>query len=114
MEAAMSLPTVKDAVDAYLADVRARGLVDDTVRKTHDDLRKAAPDLSRGRRDSFPAGSQDERTDQWRRGWKDGSLARQKKHERVIGFFWFCVRQGWRFGFFSWIDRKGCWSKHQT
>jgi len=33
MEAAMALPTVKDAVDAYLADARARGLVDDTVRK---------------------------------------------------------------------------------
>jgi hypothetical protein len=31
MEAAMSLPTVKDAVETYLAD--ARGLVDDTVRK---------------------------------------------------------------------------------
>jgi hypothetical protein len=32
---------------------------------------------------------------EWRSTWKDKALAKQKKFERVVGFFWFCVRQGW-------------------
>ena len=30
-----------------------------------------------------------------RQGWKDKPLARKKKFERILGFFWFCVRQRW-------------------
>lgn len=33
---------------------------------------------------------------EWRQTWKrEKELARKKKFERVIGFFWYCVRQGW-------------------
>jgi integrase/recombinase XerD len=32
---------------------------------------------------------------EWRSTWKDKALAKKKKFERVVGFFWFCVRQGW-------------------
>ncbi len=31
----------------------------------------------------------------FRATWKDKQLARKKKFERVVGFFWFGVRQGW-------------------
>ena len=30
----------------------------------------------------------------WRVAWKDKQLAHKKKLERVVGFFWFAVRQG--------------------
>jgi integrase/recombinase XerD len=33
---------------------------------------------------------------EWRQTWKkEKELARKKKFERVIGFFWYFVRQGW-------------------
>jgi hypothetical protein len=31
----------------------------------------------------------------FRATWKGGALAKKKKQERLIGFFWFCVRAGW-------------------
>jgi site-specific recombinase XerD len=33
--------------------------------------------------------------EEFRRQWKDGPLARKKKQERVLGFFYFCQRHGW-------------------
>jgi integrase/recombinase XerD len=95
MEAAMSLPTVKDAVDAYLADARARGLVDDTVRKLTTTFEKQLLTFCEVEEIRFLRDLKTKELTQWRHGWKDGPLARKKKHERVVGFFWFCVRQGW-------------------
>jgi integrase len=31
----------------------------------------------------------------WRETWIDEALTKKKKFERVVGFFWFCVRLGW-------------------
>jgi integrase/recombinase XerD len=33
--------------------------------------------------------------EEFRREWKDGPLAKKKKQERVLGFFYFCQRHGW-------------------
>jgi integrase/recombinase XerD len=95
MEAAMSLPTVKDAVDAYLGDARARGLVDDTVRKLTTTFERQLLTFCEQEEIRFLRDLKTKELTKWRHGWKDGPLARKKKHERVVGFFWFCVRQGW-------------------
>jgi integrase/recombinase XerD len=95
MEAAMSLPTVKAAVDSYLADARARGLVDDTVRKLSTIFEKQLLAFCDAEQIRFLRNVSTKDLTKWRRTWKDGQLARKKKHERVVGFFWFCVRQGW-------------------
>jgi integrase len=95
MEAAMSLPTVKDAVDAYLADARARGLVEDTVRKLTTIFEKQLLSFCEQEEIRFLRDLKTKDLTAWRKNWKDGQLARKKKHERVVGFFWFCVRQGW-------------------
>ena len=94
MEAAMSLPTVKDAVDAYLADARARGLVEDTVRKLTTIFEKQLLSFCEQEEIRFLRDLKTKDLTAWRKNWKDGQLARKKKHERVVGFFWFCVRQG--------------------
>jgi integrase/recombinase XerD len=95
MEAAMSLPTVKDAVDAYLADARARGLVEDTVRKLTTIFEKQLLSFCEQEEIRFLRDLKTKDLTAWRKNWKDGQLARKKQHERVVGFFWFCVRQGW-------------------
>ena len=95
MEAAMSLPTVKDAVDAYLADARARGLVEETVRKLTTIFEKQLLSFCEQEEIRFLRDLKTKDLTAWRKNWKDGQLARKKKHERVAGFFWLCVRQGW-------------------
>ena len=32
---------------------------------------------------------------EWRASWKDAALAASKKYERVVGFFYFCIRRGY-------------------
>jgi len=32
---------------------------------------------------------------EWRSTWQDKALAKKKKFERVVGFFWFCSRMNW-------------------
>lgn len=95
MEAAMSLPTVKKAVEGYLADAKARGLVADTIKKLTTIFEKQLLAFCEKEQIHFLRDLQTKDLTRWRQGWKDGQLARKKKHERVVGFFWFCVRQGW-------------------
>ena len=95
MEAAMSLPSVETAVAEYLADARARGLAEDTIRKLSTIFKKQLVDFCKEQQIHFLRDLKTKELTQWRQGWKDGQLARKKKHERVVGFFWFCVRQGW-------------------
>jgi integrase/recombinase XerD len=95
MEAAMSLPTVEDAVDAYLSDARARGLVEETINKLTTIFEKGLLVFCEQEQIRFLRDLHTKDLTKWRQSWKDGSLARKKKHERVIGFFWFCIRQGW-------------------
>jgi integrase/recombinase XerD len=95
MEAAMSLPTVEKAVEAYLGDAKARGLVEDTLGKLATIFEKQLLAFCEKEQIHFLRDLQTKELTKWRQSWKDGQLARKKKHERVVGFFWFCVRQGW-------------------
>ena len=95
VEKAHQLPTVREAVAAYLNDAEARGLAPATRQKLRHIfegqlLAFCEENDTRFLRDLSPRNLTD-----WRSSWKDKALAKKKKFERVVGFFWFCVRQGW-------------------
>ncbi|MGD0902358.1 MAG: tyrosine-type recombinase/integrase [Terracidiphilus sp.] len=95
VEKAHQLPTVREAVAAYLNDAEARGLASATRQKLRHIfqgqlLAFCEENDTRFLRDLSPRNLTD-----WRSSWKDKALAKKKKFERVVGFFWFCLRQGW-------------------
>jgi integrase len=83
------------AVEKFLADAKSRGLKDSTQGKLKTlcerQLQKWAEKESLIYLDELTTANL---TD-FRNGWKDAALARKKKHERLIGFFAFCIRCGW-------------------
>ena len=92
---ARTLPTVKEAVKGYLADAEARGLAPATMQKLEHIFRKQLLGIRRQHRIIFLREVNVRNLTEWRPTWNDKPLASKKKFERVIGFFWFCVRQGW-------------------
>lgn len=87
--------TLQKAVDEYLADAKARDLALSTLGKLETIFRKQF--LAWARAEGFTLLREiDLRAVQsFRTTWKDGSLAKKKKQERMTGFFWFCIRAGW-------------------
>lgn len=86
---------IDDAVAKYLDDARARHLAEATITKLTTIFEK-----------QFLAWTQDEglrylkeltpaRLTAWRSTWKDQALAASKKYQRVVGFFYFCMRMKW-------------------
>jgi hypothetical protein len=94
MEAAMELPTVTEGVTSYLADARARGLAPATLSKLTHIFRAQFEGWCEEEKIKFLRDLNARNLTEWRATWKDDRLARKKKFERVVGFFWFCVRQG--------------------
>jgi integrase/recombinase XerD len=90
-----TLPTVKEAVSGYLADAEARGLAEPTVQKLRQIFRKQLVGFADEHGLLFLRDLNVRNLTQWRSTWTDNPLARKKKFERVVGFFWFCVRHGW-------------------
>jgi integrase/recombinase XerD len=91
----MELPTVTEAVKSYLADARARGLASSTLSKLTHIFRAQFENWCEEHKHRFLRDLNARNLTEWRATWKDDHLARKKKFERVVGFFWFCVRQGW-------------------
>lgn len=87
--------SVEEAVEAYLGDAKARELRESTIRKLETIFRKQF--LGWARANGFRLLKEIDlpRLRRFRSTWKDGALAKKKKQERLIGFFWFCVRSGW-------------------
>lgn len=92
---ARTLPTVKEAVKGYLADAEARGLAPATIQKLEHIFKKQLLAFSEQHRIIFLRDVNVRNMTEWRSTWADKPLARKKKFERVVGFFWFCVRHGW-------------------
>jgi integrase/recombinase XerD len=92
---ARTLPTVKEAVKGYLADAEARGLAPATIQKLEHIFKKQLLAFSEQHRIIFLRDVNVRNMTEWRSTWVDKPLARKKKFERVVGFFWFCVRHGW-------------------
>lgn len=92
---ARTLPTLKEAVNGYLADAKARGLASATIQKLEHIFKKQLLSFADQHRIVFLRDVNVRNMTEWRSTWSDKPLARKKKFERVVGFFWFCVRHGW-------------------
>ncbi|MGA7520904.1 MAG: site-specific integrase [Acidobacteriaceae bacterium] len=89
------MPTAKEAVGVFLADAEARGLASATLQKLRSIFEAQLVGFAEESGITFLREFNPRNITEWRQTWKEKELARKKKFERVIGFFWFCVRQGW-------------------
>jgi integrase/recombinase XerD len=95
LRSARTLPTVKEAVAAYLGDAEARGLAHATTQKLRQIFEKQLLGFCAEHGIAFLRDLNSRNMTEWRSTWNDKALAKKKKFERVVGFFWFCVRQAW-------------------
>jgi integrase len=87
--------TIEEAVDAYLADAKARELRDSTLYKLRIIFQKQLLAWAKDKGLRFLREIDLRALRDYRATWSDGALAKKKKQERLTGFFWFCVRAGW-------------------
>jgi integrase/recombinase XerD len=87
--------TVADAVEGYLADAKSRELASPTLEKLERIFRKQLLSWTSARHLPYLDQLTTAELTNFRNTWKDGALSRKKKHERLIGFFAFCIRNGW-------------------
>jgi integrase/recombinase XerD len=85
--------TVVKAVDAYMADARSRGLAADTMGKLENIFRKQFLPFAKTEGLEYLDQIDLDALLTFRSTWQEGALVRQKKQERVIGFFWMCFRR---------------------
>ena len=79
----------------YLEDAKARGLADSSIEKLRQVFEKQLLGYANSHRIVFLRDFNPRNLTEWRASWPDKPLGKKKKFERVVGFFWFCVRQGW-------------------
>lgn len=87
--------SVSEAIEAYMRDARARGLRSETLRKLKTIFEKQFLSWAKDKGFKYVRQIRAEHLRAWRETWKDAPLAASKKLQRVRGFFWFCVREGW-------------------
>jgi hypothetical protein len=87
--------TIEAAVEAYLKDAKARELREATLYKLEGIFRKQFLGWAKDKGLRFLKEIDLPLLRDFRATWKDGALAKKKKQERLIGFFWFCVRASW-------------------
>jgi len=87
--------TLEKAVKEYLADAKARDLAEATLDKLTTIFEKQFLAWAKAEGYTLLREMDLRAVQSLRTTWKDGSLAKKKKQERVTGFFWFCVRAGW-------------------
>lgn len=87
--------TIETAVDAYLRDARSRELESSTLSKLEGIFRKQFLSWCTSQGYKFLDEVDLDALIAFRDTWTDGPLAKRKKQERVIGFFWACIRRGY-------------------
>ncbi|QNI34196.1 hypothetical protein H7849_10020 [Alloacidobacterium dinghuense] len=87
--------TISTAVDAYLRDARSRELESSTLSKLEGIFRKQFLSWCTSEGYKFLDEIDLDALLLFRDSWIDGPLAKRKKQERLIGFFWACVRRGY-------------------
>jgi integrase/recombinase XerD len=95
VSAAKTLPTVREAVAAYIGDAKARGLAVATTQKLSHIFESQLLNFCNQRDIQFLRDLNARNLTEWRSTWQDKALAKKKKFERVVGFFWFCTRMNW-------------------
>jgi len=92
---AKEVPTIEGAVAKYLDDARARHLRPATISKLTRIFEKELLGFAHDKGFRHLKQFDTEAVAEFRSRWKDGPLAASKKFERVIGFFYFCLRNDW-------------------
>jgi integrase/recombinase XerD len=87
--------SLETAVDRFLASKRKQNLADSTVSKLNAIFKRQLLDWTKREDISLVAEIQVCDLENFRETWVDGPLARKKKQERLIGFFYYCQRLGW-------------------
>jgi integrase/recombinase XerD len=88
-------PRIEMAVMKYLDDARARHLAEATITKLTTIFEKQFLRFAKDHGYRFLKELTPERLTAWRSTWKDEALAASKKYQRVVGFFYFCMRMKW-------------------
>jgi len=83
------------AVTRYLDDAQARHLAEATLSKLTTIFEKQFLAWTKGKGLCYLKELTPERLTEWRSNWKDEALAASKKYQRVVGFFYFCMRMKW-------------------
>lgn len=86
---------IEAAVEAYLADAKARELREATLYKLKGIFQKQFLAWAKDNGLRFLKEIDLRLLREFRATWTGGALAKKKKQERLIGFFWFCIRAGW-------------------
>ena len=90
-----TLITVETAVSEYLTDARLNGNADATLDKKGTILNRQLLPYCKEKGIRFVVELDTNTLRDFRATWKDESLSRSKKQSRVLGFIWFCERNGW-------------------
>jgi integrase/recombinase XerD len=85
--------TVETAVQAYLTDARSRDLEPSTLSKLETIFRKQFISWTRVQGISYLDQIDLDALLTFRSTWKDSGLSKQKKQDRLIGFFWASIRR---------------------
>lgn len=87
--------TVSEAVEKFLAAKKKENLADDTIDKLRRIFEKGMLTWAASEKIAHLERIGLAELERFRDTWKDAPLARKKKQERAIGFFYYCVRRGW-------------------
>lgn len=87
--------TIESAVEKYLADAKSRDLEKSTISKLTTIFRKQLLAWAQGEGFTYLDELGLDAMKNFRATWEDGPLAKAKKQDRVVGFFWACVRRGY-------------------
>lgn len=90
-----SIMLLKHAVSRFLAAKKKENLSDSTIAKLTTIFEKQLLTWAAGQNIETLEQIGGEELEAFRATWKDAPLARKKKQERVIGFFYYCQRMGW-------------------
>lgn len=89
-------PRIDMAVSKYLDDARSRHLADATVAKLTTIFKKQFLSWCSANGLRYLKELTPDRLGEWRSTWSDEALAASKKYQRVVGFFYFCMRMKWQ------------------
>lgn len=89
------LMTAEKAVDEYIEDKRQQNCEPATIKKLEIIFCKQFLNYLSEKGLVYLTEVTLGHLEEFRRQWKDGPLAKKKKQERVLGFFYFCQRHGW-------------------
>lgn len=87
--------TIEQAIENYLEDKRQQNCEAATLYKLGIIFRKQFLSFVQSKGLVYLTEITLAHLEEFRREWKDGPLAKKKKQERVLGFFYFCQRHGW-------------------